>query len=449
MVETKASRLQALSAIVPVPKFVVIGREDARHVDLDASCRYMVRSASRLEDQQEFSQAGQFPTSGPMEREQVPASIQQTLLNDDVDTVIVQEYVEAEQWGVAFCFSAERMLVEYAAEFEGVTSGTVNPFTALLPTSLPRYQQLESRLQSIYARFGPCDVEFVNLANPQFVQVRPITRTIAFDHDFVELKTQLQELQSASWRENDVCRVLAERDNKSRALSELYLQAIEEVYATRLKRKIALPPRPFIKVSEQYFMDRGLEAQIAPKLREVLRLGFRMSGILDAVSKEDLTSSSAFELMQKSILVSLAYDLFKKKEAMKLREEIRIALDQKLAEGSLEADFHYPKILDSSIEFDSDKSIWKSLSIRDEEGITVVEGNLEHGPYFVLTSRDQEIPAGVIVITEHLYPEIGKSITDIRGIICKYGALGAHVAILAREHQVALRIQTSIEEYLQ
>jgi len=57
------------------------------------------------------------------------------------------------------------------------------------------------------------------------------------------------------------------------------------------------------------------------------------------------------------------------------------------------------------------------------------------------------IPPGVIVITDHLYPEIGKYMTDIKGIICKYGALSAHVAILAREYQVPLIIQTEIDRY--
>jgi phosphohistidine swiveling domain-containing protein len=145
--------------------------------------------------------------------------------------------------------------------------------------------------------------------------------------------------------------------------------------------------------------------------------------------------------------MSLAYELFKKKEAMRLREEIRMELDRRIPEGKIEADYYYEKTLGSSIEFDRDQCIWKSISLRDEQGIVVVAGEFEKGPYYLLKKPNQEIPAGVIVVTEHLYPEIGQYITSIKGIICKYGALGAHVAILAREHHIPLRIQTSIEKY--
>ncbi len=447
MIETKASRLKALSRIVTVPEFVVIGRNDPYDLKLDSSCRYMVRSSSKKEDQEEFSQAGQFSTYGPIDREMVPASVKKAFHNQDVNEVIVQKYVAAEQWGVAFCFSGQSILVEYSSEFEGVTSGTVNPFTALLPTTCLRYKKLEQQLLKIHTQFGPSDIEFVNLDEPQFVQVRPITRTIEYDEHFVRLKMQLQELESSSWRENDVCRVLAERDNQSRAVSEFYLQAIHEVYATYLKIKVTIPHKPLLKISEQYFMNQDLEQQITPGFIGILRLSFRMSGILRDIRKQDLTLLSTPQLMQKSILVSLAYELLKNKDAMKLREEIRTELEKKMPEGRLEADYHAERILSSSFEFDREKSLWKQISYRDEQGVVVVEGDFDTGPYFLFTDQNQEIPHGVIVVTDHLYPEIGQYMNDIRGIICKYGALSAHVAILAREYKVPLKIQTGIDQY--
>ena len=447
MLETKASRLQTLSRVVTVPEFIVIERRDDYHFDPDSSGQYMVRSSSKLEDQDEFSQAGQFSTIGPISKEKVSVSIEQLFQNDDVDEVIVQNYINAEQWGVAFCFSEQDMLVEYSGIFEGVTSGTVNPFTAILPTGAAKYKKLEQALLKIVSRFGPSDVEFVNPEAPQFVQIRPITRAIEYDEDFVKLKMQLQELDSSSWKENDVCRMLAERDHTSQAIVDNYLQALQDVYMTHFKRKIDIPRRPFIKISEQYFMDRQLEQQIIPGFFELIRLGFQMSGILNDIKKQDFTKLSMLQLMQKSILMSLAYELLKKKEAMELRETIRIELERRMPEGSVQVDFHYRKILASSIEFDRDRCIWKSISLRDEQGIVVVAGDLEKGPYYLLKKREQEIPAGVIVVTDHLYPEIGKYMSTIKGIICKYGALSAHVAILAREHHVPLRIQTSIEEY--
>jgi len=447
VIETKASRLQALGSIVTVPEFVVIARDDGDDLNLDGSSQYLVRSSSKKEDQDEFSQAGQFSTYGPLDRKIVPASIKKAFLNRDVDEVIVQEYVAAEEWGVAFCFSAKSMLIEYSGEFEGVTSGTVNPFTAILPTTCTRYKKLEQQLLKIHAQFGPSDIEFVNLENPQFVQVRPITRNIPYDENFVRLKMQLQELECSSWRENDVCRILAERDNNSRVLSEIYLQALERVYATWLKTSISIPHKPFIKISEQYFMNQALEEQITPGFFKIIRLSFQISRILRDIRKQDLTRLSSLQLMQKSILVSLAYELFKNKDAMELREEIRVELEKKVPQGRLEADFHSDNILNNSIQFDREKSLWKKISYRDEQGIVVVDGDFDTGPYYRLNDRDQEIPHGVIVITEHLYPEIGKYMSDIKGIICKYGALSAHVAILAREYQVPLIIQTEIERY--
>lgn len=447
MIETKASRLQALSSIVTVPEFVVIARDDTRELNLDSSCQYLVRSSSLKEDQEEHSQAGQFSTYGPLDREMVSASIKKAFRNGDVDEVIVQQYVAAEEWGVAFCFSEKNMLVEYSSEFEGVTSGTVIPFTALLPTDFPRYKKLEQQLLRIQTEFGPSDIEFVNLDNPQFVQVRPITQNILFDKNFVRLKMQMQELQSSCWRENDVCRILAERDHQSRAISETYLQALQEVYATHLKTGITIPQKPFVKISEQYFMNQTLEQQLTPAFLTVVRLSFQMPGILRDIRKQDLTRLTRIQLMQKSILASLAFQLFKKNKDMELREKIRVELEKRLPEGKLETDFYSNNTLSSSIEFDSEKSSWKQISFRDGQGIVVVEGDFDTGPYFRVHNREQVIPPGVIVVTEHLYPEIGKYISGIRGIICKHGALSAHVAILARESKTPLIIQTEIDRY--
>lgn len=447
MNETKASRLKALSTIVAVPGFIVIGRDAIRDVNLCSSCRYLVRSSSKKEDQREFSRAGQFATYGPLDREQVFSSIKKAFQNRDVGEVIVQKYIEAEEWGVAFCFSANSMLVEYSSEFEGVTSGTVSPFTALLPTDCLRYKKLEQQLLKIHAQFGPSDVEFVNLENPQFVQVRPITRTIEYDENFVRLKMQLQELQSSSWRENDVCRILAERDHQSRSISKTYLQALQNVYAAHLKTSISIPQKPFVKISEQYFMDQALEQQLTPGFFKIVRLSFHMPGILRDIRGQDLSRLSPLQLMQKSLLASLAYDLFKNRDAMNLREKIRAELEKRVPEGSLETDFYSQNILNSSIEFDRKKSLWKQISKRDEQGVVVVEGDFDTGPYYRFNNRRQEIPPGVIVVTDHLYPEIGKYMAGIRGIICKYGALSAHVAILAREYKTPLIIQAEIDRY--
>lgn len=447
MSETKASRLQALSHVVTVPEFIILKRQDTIPSDLDSSSQYLIRSSSKLEDQDDFSKAGQFTTLGPVAKTKIPESVEQLFKNNEVDEVIVQKYVAAREWGVAFCFSENNILIEYSGVFEGVTSGLVNPFTALLPTSLVKYKKLQQQLLAIYEQFGASDVEFVNIDDPQFVQVRPVTRSIQFDTGFVTLKMQLQEQENGSWKENDVCRVLAERDNKSQTMSELYLQALQDVYSTYLKRDINIPEKPFIKISEQYFMNQALEKQIKPGFFELIRLGFKISGIMHGINSESINDLTTIKLMQNSILLSFAYELFNKQEAMALREITRVKLDERIAQGSLPVDFNYDKILADTIECDQKNCLWKTLSNRDEQGIVVFPGDFETGPYFRLKNQNQKIPEGVIVVTEQLYPEIGQSINSIKGIICRYGSLSAHVAILAREYQVPLWIQTSIKKY--
>ena len=339
MSETKASRLQALSHVVTVPEFIILQRQDTIPSDLDSSSQYLIRSSSKLEDQDDFSKAGQFTTLGPVAKTKIPESVEQLFKNNEVDEVIVQKYVAAREWGVAFCFSENNILIEYSGVFEGVTSGLVNPFTALLPTSFVKYKKLQQQLLAIYEQFGASDVEFVNIDDPQFVQVRPVTRSIQFDTGFVTLKMQLQEQENGSWKENDVCRVLAERDNKSQTMSELYLQALQDVYSTYLKRDINIPEKPFIKISEQYFMNQALEKQIKPGFFELIRLGFKISGIMHGINSESINDLTTIKLMQNSILLSFAYELFNKQEAMALREITRVKLDERIAQGSLPVDF--------------------------------------------------------------------------------------------------------------
>ncbi len=446
MAETKASRLAALAQVVTVPAFHTLGRDDALP-HLDGSQRYMVRSSASQEDATDASFAGLFTTLGPLRADAVPVALKRLFSDPAVEQAIVQVFVEAEASGVAFCLSAQKVLVEYAAEFEGVTSGRVSPFAALLPAGISRYQRLQEALGRIHARFGACDVEFVGLEEPQFVQVRPITRETVFDEDLVRLKMGLQELHSPCWVENDVCRMLAERGMQGRAIADTYLEAVRAVYAKYLKRDISIPARPFIRVSDQYFMDCQFEKQLVPGFAGLMRLGFALSRIMAETGAADLARLDARELMEKSILMSFAYALFDRKEAMALREQIREALEQRLPAGALDVDFEYSGLLASRIEFDRDSKTWTAIGQRDAAGITVVEGDLESGPFFVLSDPDQAIPDDVVVVTDQLYPQLGHQLDRIRGIICRFGALSSHVAILAREHAVPLRIQADTRKY--
>jgi len=451
MPETKASRLQQLSEIASVPAFTVITRNDkfdpASHTAGNPSCQYMVRSSSAAEDQADFSHAGQSLTLGPVSPGEVAGCIEQLWRDDTVDEIIIQQYVDASHWGVAFCFSEESILIEYSAIFEGVTSGQVSPFTALLPAELERYRKLHQGLLMIYRHFGPCDVEFVNLDDPRFVQVRPITREIAFDASYVRLKMGLQEYETQCWHENDVCRMLSERDDYSEMLVGLYLDAVSKVYSEHFSRKLVIPVPAFIRISDQFFMASPLQEQLIPGTWGTIRLAFKLPALLATIHERKLEDCSLDELMYNSILLSLAWELNGKQDVFNDREAIRVELEQRMTKGRISPDFRYSTVLSDTIHVDKKTCCWITLEHRDSQGIVVVPGDFDAGPYFILENRQQAIPPDVFVVTRQLYPEIGQSLKNIRGIICEHGALSAHVAILAREYQVPLKIQTSIDEY--
>jgi hypothetical protein len=451
MPETKASRLQQLSEIVSVPAFSVIRRNDrfdpAGHTAGNPSCQCMVRSSSAAEDQAGFSRAGQSLTLGPVPPGKVAACIEQLWRDDSVDEIIIQQYVDASHWGVAFCFSEESILIEYSAIFEGVTSGQVSPFTALLPAELERYRKLHQGLLMIYRHFGPCDVEFVNLDDPSFVQVRPITRDIAFDASYVRLKMGLQEYETECWHENDVCRMLSERDDYSEMLVDLYLDAVSKVYSEHFRRKLVIPDPAFIRISDQFFMAGPLQEQLIPGTWGTIRLAFKLPALLATIRERMPRDCSLDELMYNSVLLSLAYDLSGKQDVFNDREAIRVELERRMTKGRINPDFRYDTVLSDTIHFDKKTCCWITLEHRDSQGIVVVPGDFDTGPYFILENRQQAIPPGVIVVTRQLYPEIGQSVRNIRGIICEHGALSAHVAILAREYRIPLKIQTSIDDF--
>ena len=447
MSETKASRLQQLSEIVNVPAFTVITRNDKFYPAGYTSCQCMVRSSSAAEDQADFSHAGQSLTLGPVSPGKVAGYLEQLWRDDTVDEIIIQQYVDASHWGVAFCISEESILIEYSAIFEGVTSGQVSPFTALLPAELERYRKLHQGLLMIYRHFGPCDVEFVNLDDPRFVQVRPITRDIAFDASYVKLKMGLQEYETECWHENDVCRMLSERDDYSEMLPGLYLDAVSKVYSEHFSRKLVIPDPAFIRISDQFFMAGPLEEQLIPGTWGAIRLAFKLPALLATIRERMLKDCSLNDLMYNSILLSLAYELNGKQDVFNDREAIRVELEQRMTKGRISPDFRYDTVLSDTINLDKKTCCWITLEHRDSQGIVVVPGDFDAGPHFILENRQQTIPPGVIVVTRQLYPEIGQSVKNIRGIICEHGALSAHVAILAREYQVPLKIQTSIDKY--
>jgi len=447
MTHTKASRLKKLSESVPVPFFVCLKRGEFLREKFDADKRYMVRSSTSSEDQVQFSKAGRFVTYGPLEIDEVQKSVEKIFQDSQVDDVIVQEFIESKEYGVAFCFLQDKMLIEYSSQFEGVTSGIISPFTALLPCKINRYERLQKYLAKIYEQFGPSDVEFAGLEDPKFVQVRPITRSFTVDEEQVYLKMHLQEQKNSRWEENDVCRVIAERNHKSKAFIDMYTKGLKLAYKDIFKKDIRIPPKPFFRISDQYFMAEDLFKQLGISFWMMMRLGFLFPFRLAQLHKDTIHFTNPVVCMQYSILMSLAYDLFKKQRYFDLREKLRMKLDELLEEGVYLQDGVSSQLLGKNLEWDRKKRTWKHFNYRESEGVVVVEGDMHSGPYFRLKERDDEIPQGVVLVTEQLYPEIGKSIQNIKGIICRNGAMTSHVAILAREYKVPLVIQADIKKY--
>jgi phosphohistidine swiveling domain-containing protein len=48
-----------------------------------------------------------------------------------------------------------------------------------------------------------------------------------------------------------------------------------------------------------------------------------------------------------------------------------------------------------------------------------------------------------VLVTDELYPEIGSILDRLRGIVAESGGFGSHLAILARERRVPMRIQAA------
>lgn len=447
MRETKASRLKQLSDVVNVPDFFVVDRGGDFQKDLDdldSEKKYMVRSSSNKEDTKSASRAGRYPTIGPIRLGKVRRAIKKVFSDKRVDQVIVQEFISASEYGVTFCFSRESAFVEYSEVFEGVTSGSVNPFVAVLPAKLKRYKNLKREVFRIFDRFGPCDIEFAGLKNPAFVQVRPITELFNVDEDLENLKMNLQELEEEKWIKDDLCEVAGERSASDEHFFEMYFKALKNVQKKFFKRDLKFNKKQVLKIDGQYFIPRKLHDLIVPKFGHLLLVGLFYSREFKRVKNDFGKSIPLVKLFENNILLSYWYELFKKREIFDWRMKYREKIDSQLEKKQMKVDFPIKKHLDSEIVFDSSRKTWKSIGYLESEGTVIVPGDFETGPFFFLKNPIQKIPKGVVVLTKQLYPEIGASIRDIKGIVCENGSISSHISILAREYDVPLMIQTQI-----
>ncbi len=431
--ESKSSRIKELNKIVKVPKFFSIDSIKDFPI-LDRSKKYMVRSSSKDEDQYKNSNAGQFKTFGPLKYGRVKKFTKKLL--KEVEEVIIQEFIEGKS-GVIFCKSKNEMIVEYSNIFEGVTSGKIMPFVSLLPANLKKYDKLYQECLKIYQNFGACDIEFINIKQPSFVQVRPITKNANFDRNMINLKMELQELGEENWIENDFCKIIPEREHSSKGYLELYCNMMPRIFDKYFHKQIKLPKKCFLKISSQYFIAGSLQKQIKLNFLDIIKFS-RLYIKKEKKFIKELESNDLDLLFENNLLLSLAYDSLKK-DTIGLRGKYMEKIDMLLKKGSLNVDLESKKKIGNLIQIDHETKTWKNINYKESKGIVIVKGNFKEGPYFRFNGKVP--PKGVILVTPQLYCEIGEYMDKLKGIICEGGAYTSHISILAREKNIPLKIQ--------
>ncbi|MCH8909013.1 MAG: hypothetical protein IH840_18180 [Candidatus Heimdallarchaeota archaeon] len=190
---TKAGRLTlAEFAGISVPmKFVVDGSsENFNHLILDETKTYMVRSSSFSEDKIDQSNAGKYPTFLRVNPDEVPNRVI-SLLEDEIDEVIVQVFIEPIYSGVAFVRSLGGYCEWVDGHLETLVDGTTSPASFswskigkkyMYPSSskgLTKWQKsLISFVNNVIAKFHytASDIEWAFDGLFHLLQIRPITR---------------------------------------------------------------------------------------------------------------------------------------------------------------------------------------------------------------------------------------------------------------------------------
>lgn len=446
----KAARLARLAELVSVPAWQVV-RRGAALPGLPASPerRWIVRGCTAHEDGTRASHAGRSWSSGPRAGSAVPHALERAFRDPGIAECIVQAFRSGPS-GVAFVLDANRVLVEYSALHAGVTAGRVRPFRAMQAGAPARYRRLFGELARIRATFGPCDVEFVGIEDPAFVQVRPVTADVPFDAELVGLAMALQELEGGTWVLGSYGIDLMERPERDAALRALLLERIGPVYEALGGPAPRLPERPFLKLGRQTYGDARLGAALRPGARRAFTLGLRRATLLGrARAVLAAEAATAAQLMDTALHLNLLTDVLApvlprlRALLLPLREACRERLDRALPAGEAPPDFACSRRLDPRIERDDAAMAWTSLAWLDSPGVVVVPGDLSAGP-FVAYARDPErVPADCVLVTDELYPELSGVLARVRGVVCEGGGLGSHLAILAREARLPMVIQAT------
>jgi phosphohistidine swiveling domain-containing protein len=417
----------------------------------------MARGCMPGEDGARTSHAGRSPTRGPVPPGELEAALGAVFADARVTEVIVQEWVDGPS-GVALSLDPDdrrhdtkphaRWLVEYARAAGAVTAGRVSPFCASLPNDLPRYASLQAQLELIGKEFGACDVEFVGLGSPRFVQVRPLTAPITQDGDMVRVKQVLQELDEETWHQNALCIDLMERPEQDGAWLDLFVSTVAHTYERMTGLRPELGPHPFLKLGRQLFCSGRCARALRLSHRQALRVGLT-SATVRRRSERVLAdpSSTAATLMDTAIELNLHADLtppFLARRARRLftlRERCRQRLSESLPRRTHPVDAPSSRRLAPELALDSQALCWKRAAWREGAGLDVVPGADRAAPTHRYDRRPERVPEGVLLHTEELYPELAEVLPRVAGIVCAGGGVTSHLAILCREARVPLRIQ--------
>lgn len=451
---SKSKNLFELSKIVDVPSFIVLNKND-KIPKLDNNFKYMVRCSRFDEDQVKNSFAGLSTTIGPIKVKKVNKAVNYIFKKENDCEVIIQKFLEGIN-GVAFCFSKKNIYLEYSSLFAGVTSGKIKPFVAILPTDMCKYKNLQKELMLIFKKFGPCDVEFINLEKPRFVQVRPITKQFKTNND-LKILMKIQEL-GFNWIENDFCKIIPERTKNQNFFMYLYLKSLSGFYKKFLNKSIKIFHPAFIKIGSQFFFNESIQNQMKLSFSSIIRLVFYW-----IKNKEDIKKKMSNDLIKSievSIMLSLLYEFFKTNELILLREKYRKHIDS-LLNNQKKVTVNYKinhikcnRKINSIIQLNKEKNIWMSNLFVDSKGVIIIPGKFT-GPYQYIKSEKEIVKKNHTIISTQLFPNIGENIDHVKGIICEGGSLMSHVCILARERKIPLIIQAdnitkseNIENYI-
>ncbi len=444
----KAENLKELSKIVSVPCFTVInGEGELMNFSLKEQA-YAIRSIGDSEDGLERSNAGKYKTYLNIKPNKVVVKARTLLREAMVKKVVIQKYIPGGS-GVAFLSSPENIIAQWSNVSEGVTSGVVDPFVTDFSDN--QYSALGRELKKVCKHFGPCEVEFIDIENPQLVQVRPITASVAGDLEKIKLKEFFQNLESDIWIENSFCQILTEKKYDYDYIQS-YPQIVRQSFKDLFGREIIFPEIWIVGLSRQYFMDGVLEQSLKLGFIDLMKLGIKEKQILENTQSVLENNRSTFkDLLQVDYQISMLSSLFREsqlkfKQIFQLREKIRVRLESLASKKQFPVTLKYKEKLQSPLIKDSSFQKWISFKAKEKpyEWIGRKDESIFDGEFKRLKNLkgiDQESLRGKVLVLDQLTPEIAQFLAEVKGVICFGGSAFSHGAILCRELDVPAVVQ--------